>query len=273
MDLYRKDIFQGGWFSFHSTVADWVKTSKKLQTAFFKSFMFNEVFGESEVTDELLIKSDIDFSFIKDKSVLVIGGGPSSKTLTDNQIRSYDLVFSCNHFFKNDLLKKHKIHLALIGDEVNFNDPEFLEYVNNHNPILGFDHSARRPAFNLLKLKESYPLCFIWLTRYFSRLGYVPRACVLAKLFGASKIDFIGLDGFRTNEHFFEKDKNPPPFNDVKEFQDQMRVFCEYMLNCLKIEVDNFNDLSSDNIYEGILENVKLSYENGTMLQWANWSV
>tara|TARA_B100001059_G_C17775063_1_gene550750 strand:- start:166 stop:987 length:822 start_codon:yes stop_codon:yes gene_type:complete len=273
MDLYRKDIFQGGWFSFHSTVSDWVKTSKKLQTAFFKSFMFNEVFGESEVTDELLIKSDIDFSFIKDKSVLVIGGGPSSKTLTDNQIKSYDLVFSCNHFFKNDLLKKHKIHLALIGDEVNFNDPEFLDYVNNHNPILGFDHSARRPAFNLLKLKESYPLCFIWLTRYFSRLGYVPRACVLAKLFGASKIDFIGLDGFRTNEHFFEKDKNPPPFNDVKEFQDQMRVFCEYMLNCLKIEVENFNDLSSDNIYEGILEDVKLSYENGTMLQWANWSV
>ena len=264
MDLYRKDIFQGGWFSFHSTVADWVKTSKKLQTAFFKSFMFNEVFGESEVTDELLIKSDIDFSFIKDKSVLVIGGGPSSKTLTDNQIKSYDLVFSCNHFFKNDFLKKHKIHLALIGDEVNFNDPEFLDYVNNHNPIL---------AFNLLKLKESYPLCFIWLTRYFSRLGYVPRACVLAKLFGASKIDFIGLDGFRTNEHFFEKDKNPPPFNDVKEFQDQMRVFCEYMLNCLKIEVENFNDLSSNNIYEGILEDVKLSYENGTMLQWANWSV
>jgi hypothetical protein len=273
MDLYRKDIFQGGWFSFHSTVADWVKISKKLQTSFFKSFMFNEVFGESEVTDELLIKSDIDFSFIKDKSVLVVGGGPSSKTLTDNQIRSYDLVFSCNHFFKNDLLKKHKIHLALIGDEVNFNDPEFLEYVNNHNPILGFDHSARRPAFNLLKLKESYPLCFIWLTRYFSRLGYVPRACVLAKLFGASKIDFIGLDGFRTNEHFFEKDKNPPPFNNVKEFQDQMRVFCEYMINCLKIEVENFNDLSSDNIYEGILEDVKLSYENGTMLQWANWSV
>jgi len=273
MDLYRKDIFQGGWFSFHSTVADWVKTSKKLQTAFFKSFMFNEVFGKSEVTDELLIKSDIDFSFIKDKSVLVIGGGPSSKTLTDNQIKSYDLVFSCNHFFKNDLLKNHKIHLALIGDEVNFNDPEFLDYVNNHNPILGFDHSARRPAFNLLKLKESYPLCFIWLTRYFSRLGYAPRACVLAKLFGASKIDFIGLDGFRTNEHFFEKDKNPPPFNNVKEFQDQMRVFCEYMINCLKIEVENFNDLSSDNIYEGILEDVKLSYENGTMLQWANWSV
>jgi len=257
MSLYRKDIFQGGWFSFQSKVENWTEVSQKLRDAFFKSFMFDEVFGETKTTDELFIKSNIDFSFVKDKSVLVIGGGPSSKNLTDDQIKSYDLVFSCNHFFKNDSLKKHKVHVALIGDEVDFNDPEFLEYVNNHNPILGFDHSARRPAFNLLKLGEAYPLTFIWLTRYFSRLGYVPRACVLAKLFGASKIDFIGLDGFKTNEHFFEKDKKPPPFNSVKEFQDQMRVFCEYMLNDLKIDSENFNDLSSDNIYEGILDNVK----------------
>ena len=258
MSLYRKDLFQGGWFSFHSKIEDWQDISKKLYDNFFKSFMFDEVFGKSKITDELFIKTDVDFTFAKDKSVLVIGGGPSSKTLTDEQIKSYDLLFSCNHFFKNNFLKNHKIHLALIGDEVDFiSDPEFLEYVNNHNPILGFDHSARRSAFDLLRFKECYPLCFIWLTRYFSRLGYVPRACVLAKLFGASKIDFIGLDGFKTNEHFFEKDKQPPAFNDVKEFQDQMRVFCEYMLKHLKINPKNFNDLSSDNIYEGILDNVK----------------
>ena len=36
-----------------------------------------------------------------------------------------------------------------------------------------------------------------------------------------------------------------------------MRIFCEYMLKDLKIEPQNFNDLSSDNLYEGILEDVK----------------
>ena len=40
----------------------------------------------------------------------------------------------------------------------------------------------------------------------FSRLGYTPRVCILAKLFGAKKIDFIGIDGFKDNNsyHYFE---------------------------------------------------------------------
>ena len=83
------------------------------------------------------------------------------------------------------------------------------------------------------------------------------RSIKQAEQVGNTIIDFIGLDGFKTNEHFFEKDKKPPSFNNVKEFQDQMRVFCEYMLNDLKIDSENFNDLSSDNIYDGILDNVK----------------
>ena len=59
MSLYRKDIFQGGWFSFHSKVEDWVEVSKKLREAFFKSFMFDEVFGKTKTTDELFIKSNL----------------------------------------------------------------------------------------------------------------------------------------------------------------------------------------------------------------------
>jgi len=257
MSLYRKDIFQGGWFSFHSDKNNWPDISEKLRKAFFNSFMFDEIFGPSETTDELFIKTDLKFDFVKDKSVLVIGGGPSSKNLNSEILDSYDLIFSCNHFFKNPLLQKHKVHIALVGDEVDLNDPDFLNYVNEYNPILGFDHSARRPIVNVLNFKESYPLCFIWLTRYFSRLGYTPRACVLAKLFGASKIDFIGLDGFKNNIHSFEGKKDPPSFNDDKQFKDQMQIFCEYMLRDLRVDPEGFNDLATDHLYEDILNSVK----------------
>ena len=175
---------------------------------FFGSVMFDEIFGASKTTEELFIKPDQNFDFVKDKSVLVVGGGPSSKNLTSEIIESYDLVFSCNHFFKNELLKKHKVSLALIGDEVDFSDKEFIEYLNEYNTILGFEHSSTRSTINLISLKENYPLCFIYLSRYFSRLGYAPRACILAKLFDAKKVDFIGIDGFKDKNtfHYFEKD-------------------------------------------------------------------
>lgn len=259
MSLYRNSIFQGGWFSFNSTKDDWPKISNEIYNYFFGSVLLDDIFGESKITDELFLKSYLNFDFVKNKSVLVVGGGPSSEKLTDDIINSYDLIFSCNHFFKNDFLKNHKIDLALVGDEVDFNDEDFLHYVNTYRPILGFEHSSRRSTINLISLSENYENCFIYLTRYFSRLGYAPRACILARLFGANRVDFIGVDGFKKgdNSHFFEKSKNPPPFDDAEKFKDNMRVFCEYMLKDLKLEPENFNNLSKNSIYEGILENVK----------------
>ena len=152
MGLYRNSIFQGGWFSFNSTKENWNKISKEMYDYFFGSVMFDEIFGASKTTEELFIKTDQNFDFVKDKSVLVIGGGPSSKNLTSEIIESYDLVFSCNHFFKNKLLKKHKVSLALVGDEINFSDKEFIEYLNQHNTILGFEHSSKRSTINLISL-------------------------------------------------------------------------------------------------------------------------
>ena len=259
MSLYRNNIFQGGWFSFNATKENWAKISHEMYEYFFGSSIVDEVFGESKITEELFLKANFDLSFVKGKSVLVIGGGPSSENLNDKIIDSYDFVFSCNHFFKNDFLKKRRVDFALIGDEINFNDKDFVEYIAKYNTILGFEHSSKRSTINLVNLKENYPKSFIYLTRYFSRLGYAPRACVLSRLFGANKVDFIGIDGFKDkrDSHFFEKNKSLPPFNDDKEFIDQMKIFCKYMLSDLKIKPENFNDLSEGTLYSGILDKAK----------------
>ena len=171
MSLYRNNIFQGGWFSFNAKKEDWPKIAQEMYDYFFGSSIIDEVFGELQITEELLLKTDFDFDFIKGKSVLVIGGGPSSEKLNNELIDSYDLIFSCNHFFKNSFLKNRKVDFALIGDEINFQDKDFVEYINKFNPVLGFEHSSKRSMVNLIGIKENYAKCFIYLNKT-TRLWY-----------------------------------------------------------------------------------------------------
>jgi len=259
--LYRNDMFKGGWFSFNSTKELWKESyANKMFNTFFNISLTRDHFGENKITEEVLISNNLNFDNLNNKSVLVIGGGPSCKLLTTELIESYDYVFSCNHFYKNQFLSNHKIHLALIGDEVDLKDEDFLNYINKNKTIIGFEHSTRRSVMQLIKFKKQYPASFLFLTRYFSRLGYVARACVLARLMGANKIDFIGLDGFKTNLHYFENDKSAPSFNNSEMFCDQIEIFYKYMLNDLFIESKNFNNLSDqyeNSIYAGMLEAIK----------------
>ena len=257
--MYRKDLNVGGWFSFNSNKRDWKSFyANKMFEHFFDVDMINKSFKGVNINEELLISQNLDFSSIKNKKVLVIGGGPSTKNLTDEKLNEYDFLFSCNHFYRNPLLQNKKIHVVLVGDEVVLEDSKFISYIKKFSPVLGFEHSSRRSTHNVTKFKRFYPKSFVYLTRYFSRLGYVARACVLAKCMGASHIDFIGLDGFKKKTHAFEKTKHPPPFNDEVLFQNQMKVFCEYMINDLQIsEFNNLSENSDESIYKGILTGVK----------------
>ena len=261
MQLYREDMFQGGWFSFNSTRELWKESyANKMFNYFFNTTFISDSFGDKTITEELLITNNLNFNNMKNKSVLVIGGGPSSQLLTTDTIESYDYVFSCNHFYKNDFLRRHKIHLALIGDEVDLKDKQFLDYVKKNNTVIGFEHSSKRSVLQIVNFKKQHSSSFVFLTRYFSRLGYVARACVLARLMGAKKIDFIGLDGFKINSHYFENDKSAPSFNNSEMFCNQMKIFYKYMLNDLSIESKNFNNLSDNyenSIYAGMLEAIK----------------
>ena len=261
MPLYRQNMFEGGWFSFNSTKKIWKENyANQMFKTFFNTSFIKDHFGDNVITEELLISNNLNFSNLKDKSVLIIGGGPSCELLTTEIIESYDYVFSCNHFYKNKFLSKHKIHLALIGDEVNLKDKQFIDYIKKNNTVVGFEHSSTRSVMKIINFKKLHSSSFIFLTRYFSRLGYVARACVLARLMGANKIDFIGLDGFKTNSHYFESNKSAPSFNNNKMFCDQVKVFYKYMLEDLSIEPQNFNNLSDkykNSIYSGLLESIK----------------
>jgi len=75
---------------------------------------------------------------------------------------------------------------------------------------------------------------------------------------GSEEIDFIGMDGFSNNYHFFEQKKSPPPFDNKEMFTGQAEIFFRYMLQDLKTEkFYNLGEESPHSIYNGLLEEVK----------------
>ena len=259
MNLYREDMYTGGWFSFNSTKEDWKSFyAQKMYQTFFNTYYYTLAFGAPLVNEELLITKNLQPNSLLNKKVLVIGGGPSSKELTEQVFDSYDVTISCNHFYKNSFFKNKKVTIALLGDEVDLNDKELLDYINLNDPIIGFEHSSTRSHVLLKEFVEGHDKTFLYLTRYFSRLGYVARGCVLARLLGSEEIDFIGMDGFSNNYHFFEQKKSPPPFDNKEMFTGQAEIFFRYMLQDLKTEkFYNLGEESPHSIYNGLLEEVK----------------
>jgi len=257
--VYRKDINIGGWFSFNATKQDWKDHyAEKMLNHFFDKQGISNSFRGVSIDEELLLTENLNFSNLENKKVLVIGGGPSTQKLNNKVLDNYDYLFSCNHFYRNSFLRNKQVNLVLVGDEVDLNDSEFIAYIKEFSPVLGFEHSSRRSTHDIIKFKRKYPKTFVYLTRYFSRLGYVARACVLAKQMKARQIDFVGLDGFRNNRHAFERVKNAPSFNNEDSFKEQMKVFCQYMLEGLSSErFNNLSENSDDSIYKGILTEIK----------------
>ena len=262
-ELYRKDINVGGWFSFNSTPDQWLSGyASTMLKHFFNLEFIEKGFGGYKISKELLITNNLNFSGLLNKKVLVIGAGPSTSQLAQETISSYDYVFSCNHFFKSNLLRDVKVDLALIGDEVDLNSKQFNEYIEKFKPVIGFEHSSKRSQQQLAQFRKRYPKCFIYLTRYFSRLGYVPRAMIIAALANPSKIDYIGMDGFKKGSytHCFEPNKPPPPFDEEAKFKQQMEIFLKYLLYDVKVPKEVIDDLgakSKSNIYSGILGKIK----------------
>tara|TARA_R110002020_G_scaffold475332_2_gene709629 strand:- start:308 stop:1048 length:741 start_codon:yes stop_codon:yes gene_type:complete len=232
----------------------------KMYQTFFGDRGTHLLFGAPNVNEELLCTSNLPINLLDGKRCLVVGGGPSSFHLNDEIYDSYDVVVVCNHFFKNEYLKAKKANIVLLGDEVNLKDEKLLEYLAVFKPAVGFEHSGRRSSRQFINFIQGYKSSFIYLTRYFSRLGYVARGCALARCLGAHSVDFIGMDGFnkQKTKHYFEKDKQPPPFSDEKMFKQQAEVFFRYMYFDLGLkQFSNLGEKYEESIYSGLLEEVK----------------
>jgi len=190
----------------------------------------------------------------KGSKILIMGAGPSFKS--DFDTSGYDFIWSCNHFYKHEKTKKFDIDLVTLGNENDLYDKQLHNYLETGNTIVCFENKYTKTE-EMGMMKKKYPNRVFWaLTRYHSRIGSVPRLACIAIALGASKIGFVGMDGFVPSsmrpEHgnsAFEPSKGPSgTIEDSSSetetsllYKEQYLVFWDYILHDLGKNTQFFN--------------------------------
>jgi len=167
---------------------------------------YNFLGKELIATPEIIYRKIPEFEKFKNSKILVIGAGPTTNWYNWNP-DEYDYIFSCNHFFLNEKIKRIKVDLAFVNNEVSLAGKEFLNYIQKNNTILCFeDHTL--PTEGVVKLRETVENdIFQCVIRIQGKFGFAPKLVVLATLLGASQVDYVGIDGppKNTDSHDWEK--------------------------------------------------------------------
>jgi hypothetical protein len=179
------------------------------------------------------------YSKFKNKKIMIVSGGPSSKEVNWDKI-DYDYLWTVNEFYKNEDLSRKQIDLLYLSSIVDFENQQLVESIENTEALLTFplvtnyiqdnvDLSTIRSLTNRFKENSSYNY-----TRYSSTLGVGYKLIVLAIFSGASEIYTVGNDGFvsKNMEHAFDGRKQSPgwylQYGD--RFQDrQFVIFWDYI--------------------------------------------
>ena len=150
----------------------------------------------------------------KDSSILIVGGGPSSN-LCEWKDDDSDFVWTCNHFYNHEKIMQKEVSLTYLNAETYFNIPSLAAKILEDKTICAADTSITRPPGLLRGFKESPVTTLLFNNRVFLTSGAVPKLISLAVLFGAKKISFVGMDGWRkeqidgfdASDHAFEPGK------------------------------------------------------------------
>lgn len=215
--------------------ANFKDLSRRRAFNIFKDYsFFKNVFSDNEIifsnSKEMILK-------YKDKKILIIGGGPSTKKLLSEDykdvFKNYDYLWSSNSFFLNPTLKKIKIDLAMMMLEPDLYSKEFIDYTKKFKPTIGFELHNK-----WAKEKFEYDDLFMMQTRFYGILGVCQRMIIFANILGAKQIGFIGLDGLKSikkGDHSFEENKKTlPSISDEETFQYQCDEFWHYINNNFK---------------------------------------
>ena len=158
-------------------------------------------FGPSVVaTEEYIIKDSSVWDKYKDKTILMVGGGPSTSDVDwESMNLEYDFLWSCNNFFMNDSLDRMGVDFASIGPTVDLDDKRFRDHLEKHNTVCAIEGgiSPFRSKEDLLLLNNlSKEEIVYYHLRYFSKLGTLARMVCLATHLKAKEILFVGMDGY-----------------------------------------------------------------------------
>ena len=181
----------------------------------------------------------------KNSKVLIIGAGPTAQHYErewKSNLDNYDYVWSCNHFFKADFLKGVRIDLATLGNEVEFTDPDLLARISKDNTTIGIETTISRNKDSFFTFLNKYDKKnrFFFSTRYFGKIGSIPRMLAASVQMGAKHVSFVGVDGIPPKSHqekitnsVFQRNKKITGPSDYDSYRRQYVMLWDYLLNDL----------------------------------------
>tara|TARA_Y100000114_G_scaffold141112_1_gene146594 strand:- start:1843 stop:2763 length:921 start_codon:yes stop_codon:yes gene_type:complete len=189
-----------------------------------------------EIIIDFLKTNPISF---KNKTVLILGGGPSTNLVNWKKIK-FDTLIACNNFIKNkDILQAQPslVSFAPFVDLTHTNQ-HLHQYIKDVDCTITFEpEHIKKPEEDQLKIfyKEYMDRIFVFQTRYSSCLGIGARQIILSILLGAKKIYFTGIDlhnDYENLQHAYETSKSMPRWRLMygKDLQDrQVIIFFDYI--------------------------------------------
>mgnify|MGYP003978826579 CR=1 FL=1 len=193
-------------------------------------------------TNEYIISKDPTLEAVSGSKILIIGGGPSTLDTYLDQVRlGSDQVWACNNFHQSEVLKNITIDVASIGPTVDTTDKEFKNRTEKDSTLCLLDGGVTPYRSEDIPQKSA-----IYHTRYFSKLGMIPRMIVLAAQLGAKEISVVGFDGYPDgHKHAFENGKNEGnQHNTILEalYNRQIILFWEYVTSITDARINNLGE-------------------------------
>lgn len=169
------------------------------------------------LNNDVCLSKERSFTQFKEKTILILGGGPSTLDFDLSRCEEYDHVWSMNHFFRNSNLADIRCSLISLSPENNLSEAGLVDYIEKHKPLVGFEPRARwRIPYNIAEVRQfsKNKDCFAFMTYFGGKNGIGPRLVNLAAEAKAKEVHFIGLDGLHKIQekvHAFEKGKTNLP--------------------------------------------------------------
>lgn len=213
----------------------------------------------------------------QDSRILIIGAGPSVVECADEwtpHINQYDYIWSCNHYYQCDELENMKIDFCTLGNQVDYSSSILSGRLDRDNSIFGIDMNISMTTSDFLRfMKTQNNNKIFFSTRFFGKIGSVPRMIILAILSGARHISIIGMDGskpvgknsvrsstvFRDEKDFpkIEDGRNGPQLYSI--IRRHYVIFWDYILNHLnegrEVSFKNYGKKYKFNLTGDIPEN------------------